>query len=119
MEEAVENYSHDMENSELNDDNEFEHIESVILVALRMRNHGPGHVVDLIQLQADCQGIGFDSREFSSGFVSLLMKDYLQAHGDFAFRLSEKGHKAGEKVLLSRVKRPFESNSRYARPIQF
>jgi len=82
-----------------------DHIESVILVALRMRNHAVGHVVDIAQLQEDCQSIGYSSREFSAGFVRLLMKRYLQPYGEFSFSLSEHGFKAGEKALLNRIRR--------------
>jgi len=109
----MQNLGHDVENNEFSDDVDLEHIESVILVALRMRNHSIGHVVDMTQLQADCYSIGFNSREFSSGFVRLLLRRFLQPYGDFAFSLSEKGFKAGEKVLLSRIRRPAEHSAEY------
>ena len=98
-----------------NEDIELENIESVILVALRMRNSPVGQIVDMTQLQADCFSIGFDSREFSNGFVRLLMRRFLQPYGDFSFSLSENGYKAGEKVLMSRMKKPYEGTTQYFR----
>ena len=99
------------------DDADLEHIESVILVALRMRNNSIGHVVDMTQLQADCFSIGFDSREFSTGFVRLLMRRFLQPSGEFAYCLSENGYRAGEKVLMSRMKKPYEGKTQYFRNV--
>ncbi len=116
MEEAMQEYTHDDFN-EMEEDAELEHIESVILVALRMRNNSIGHVVDMTQLQADCYSIGFDSREFSAGFVRLLMRRFLQPYGDFAFSLSEIGHKAGEKVLLSRIRQPYQGKTEFFRTV--
>jgi len=81
-----------------------EHVESVILVALRMRQQPIGHVVDIAQLQEDCQSIGYTSREFSAGFVRLLMRRFLQPYGDFSFTLSEHGYQAGEKALQNRIR---------------
>lgn len=112
----MQDFQHDEFNG--NEDNtDLEHIESVILVALRMRNNSIGNVVDMTQLQSDCFSIGFDSREFSTGFVRLLMRRYLQPYGDFAFSLSETGYKVGEKVLLSRIRQPYQGKTQFFRNV--
>ena len=113
----MQDFTHDHFNGMEKDDAELEHIESVILVALRMRNNSIGHVVDMTQLQSDCYSIGFDSREFSTGFVRLLMRRFLQPYGDFAFSLSENGYKAGEKVLLSRIRQPYQGKTEFFRTV--
>jgi hypothetical protein len=105
MEDVMEKIQYGYEFGNNADEAALERIESVILVALRMRNHSIGHVVDIAQLQEDCHSIGYSSREFSSGFVRLLMRRYLQPYGDFSFSLSEHGFKAGEKVLLNRIRK--------------
>ncbi|BCS52007.1 hypothetical protein [Geobacter sp. SVR] len=82
----------------------YEHIEEIILAALRLRNLPVGQMVDISQLQEDCFSIGYSPRELSQGLVRLLRRRYLSPCpcGELSFMLTQEGHRAGEQALFSR-----------------
>jgi hypothetical protein len=93
-------YEHDSQNGV--GDASSEHIEEIILAALRLRNLSVGQTVNISQLQEDCSSIGYSPRELSQGLVRLLMRQYLSPCGELSFMLTQEGHRAGERALLAR-----------------
>ncbi|OHB29380.1 MAG: hypothetical protein A2X79_05930 [Desulfuromonadaceae bacterium GWB2_53_15] len=67
--------------------NELNPVEKSILTVLRSNNR-QDRTIDVSWLQAECKHIGFSPKEFSHGFVRLLMRGHLEPCGEFAYALA-------------------------------
>lgn len=67
--------------------NELNSVEKSILTVLQT-NHQQDRTIDVSWLQAECKRIGFSPKEFSHGFVRLLIRGHLEPRGEFAYVLT-------------------------------
>ena len=67
--------------------NELNSVENSILTLLKTRNQ-QNRTIDVSWLQSECKHIGFTPKEFSHGFVRLLMRGHLEPCGEFAYALA-------------------------------
>ena len=74
-------------------------IENLILASLSIRRISAGEIVDVPELHYDFLNSGFTAREFSKGFVRLLMCRFLQPCGEFTYILTIEGYRACESAL--------------------
>lgn len=80
--------------------NELNSVENSIL-ALLQANYRHDRVIDVAWLQSECCHIGFSPKEFSHGFVKLLMRGHLEPRGEFAYALAAAKRREGELDLES------------------
>lgn len=62
-------------------------VEQSILTLLQT-NHQQGRTIDVSWLQAECSRVGYSPKEFSHGFVKLLISGHLEPRGEFAYALA-------------------------------
>ena len=67
--------------------NELNSVENSILTLLKTKNQRD-RAIDVTWLQAECHSIGFSPKEFSHGFVRLLVRGHLEPCGEFAYALA-------------------------------
>jgi hypothetical protein len=75
------NPDHDIKSNELNS------VEKSILTVLQT-NHQQDQTIDVSWLQSECKRIGFSPKEFSHGFVKLLIRGHLESRGEFVYVLA-------------------------------
>ena len=68
-------------------ENELNPVEKSILTVLRSNNR-QDRTIDVSWLQTECKHIGFSPKEFSHGFVRLLMRGHLEPCGEFTYALA-------------------------------
>lgn len=76
-----------------------DNIEYLMLATLCLRRLSAGEIVNVPELHKDFLASGFSPKEFSKGFVRLLMHHFLQPCGEFTFILTPDGYRAGEEAL--------------------
>lgn len=62
-------------------------VEQSILTLLQT-NHQQDRTIDVSWLQVECSRVGFSPKEFSHGFVKLLISGHLEPRGEFAYALA-------------------------------
>jgi len=67
--------------------NELNSVEKSILSVLQT-HYQHGRTIDVSWLQSECKRIGFSPKEFSHGFVRLLIRGHLEPRGEFAYVLA-------------------------------
>ena len=79
--------------------NELNSVEKSILAVLQHKQKE--RTIDVSWLQSECTRIGFSSKEFSHGFVKLLIHGHLESRGEFTYVLADTNKRAGELSLGS------------------
>jgi len=77
----IRNLDPDIQSHELNS------VEKSILSVLQT-NYQQDRTIDVSWLQSECTRIGFSPKEFSHGFIKLLIRGHMEPRGDFAYVLA-------------------------------
>ena len=77
----IRNLDPDIQSHELNS------VEKSILSVLQTHNQ-KDRTIDVSWLQGECTRIGFSPKEFSHGFIKLLIRGHMEPRGDFAYVLA-------------------------------